>query len=89
MDAHRLGRRVVSMPDWSCDAARMERWRAIDRERARRSARTVETATGPAEALPVAVAPEEPRPRRRSYGVAADRGQPAVHRVLGGARGGD
>jgi hypothetical protein len=79
----------VTMPPWSCDPARMARWRAIDRERARRSPRTVETATEPTEALPVAAAPTEPRPRRRSYGVAADRGQPAVHRVLGGARGGD
>ncbi len=80
---------MIGAPPWSCDAARMARWRAIDRERARRTARAVETATEPTEALPVAVAPEEPRPRRRYYGVAADRGQPAVHRVLGGARGGD
>lgn len=89
MDARRLGRRVVTMPDWSCDAARMARWRAIDRERARRGARQVETAPEPTEALLVAVLPTEPRPKRRYYGVAADRGQPAVHRVLGGARGGD
>lgn len=89
MDARRLGRRVVTMPDWSCDAARMARWRAIDRERARYTKCSGSTPTEPTEALPVAAAPTEPRPKRRSYGVAADRGQPAVHRVLGGARGGD
>ena len=77
------------MAPWSCDSARMARWRAIDRERARRSARTVETVTEPTEAPPVAVPPEEPRPRRRYYGVAADRGQPAVHRVFAGPRGRD
>lgn len=80
---------MIGAPPWSCSPARMERWRAIDRERARRNDVSRETATEPTEALPVAAAPEEPRPRRRYYGVAADRGQPAVHRVLGGARGGD
>jgi len=67
----------------------MARWRAIDRERARRNDVSRETATQPTEALPVAAPPEEPRPRRRYYGVAADRGQPAVHRVFAGPRGRD
>ena len=80
---------MIGAPAWSCDPARMARWRAIDRERARGSDRGASTPVEPTEAPPVAEAPEEPRPRRRYYGVAADRGQPAVHRVLGGARGGD
>lgn len=80
---------MIPAPPWSCSPARMARWRAIDRERARRGARDASTAPEPTEAPPVAAAPEEPRPKRRYYGVAADRGQPAVHRVLGGARGGD
>ena len=70
----------------SCDPARMVRWQAIDRERARQSARSGATAPEPTEALPVAAAPAEARPARRRWGALADRGQPAVHRVLGGAR---
>ena len=49
------------MKPWSCDPARIARWKAIDRERARRSARDRETATEPAEALPVPVEPVRER----------------------------
>jgi len=80
---------VTPMDPWSCDPARMARWRAIDRERARYTKCSGPTATEPTEALPVIAPPTEPRPRRRYYGVAADRGQPAVHRVFAGPRGGD
>lgn len=80
---------MTGAPPWFCDAARMARWRAIDRERARRSDPAPSTAVEPTDARPVAAPPTEPRPKRRSYGVAADRGQPGAHRVLGGARGGD
>jgi len=80
---------VIPMDPWSCDAARMARWRAIDRERARRNDVSRETATEPTEAPPVAAPPEEPRPRGRCWGAAAYDRQPAVHRVFAGPRGRD
>lgn len=52
----------------SCDPARMARWQAIDRERARRSVIAAWTAPEPTEALPVAAAPAEARPARRRWG---------------------
>ena len=60
------------MKPWSCDAARMARWRAIDRERARRSARDRETAPEPTEVVPVAAPPVRERYERKP-GVVLDR----------------
>lgn len=62
----------MSMAPWSCSPARMERWKAIDRERARRNARDRETATEPTEALPVAAPPAAERYVRKP-GVVLDR----------------
>lgn len=49
------------MKPWSCDPARIARWRAIDRERARRSARDASTRVEPTEAPPVPVEPVRER----------------------------
>ncbi|MBL9085549.1 MAG: hypothetical protein JNM10_00260 [Planctomycetia bacterium] len=67
----------------------MARSQADDRERARESDRRDEVTPEPTEALAVSPGPTEPAPKRRRYGVAADRGQWSPHRVFGGPLGGD